>query len=74
MLPRLARLEIGRKRLAARLHRLGDVHRERFGVEGVRSLGFSVDVAHIKDTTASFRVRHRVDWRHARWVNPVALR
>src|SRR6185312_15603979 len=59
--PALARLQIGRERLAARLHRLGDVHREGFGVEGLRSLGFGVDVAHIRDTIASFRVRHRVD-------------
>ena len=57
----LARLEIGRERLAARLHRLGDVHGEGFGVEGLRSLGFGGDVTHIRDTIASFRVRHRVD-------------
>ena len=43
--PAFARLEIGRERLAARLHRLGDVHGEGFGVEGLRSLGFCVDVS-----------------------------
>ena len=59
--PVLARLEIGRERLATRLHRFRDVHGEGFGVEGLRSLGFGVDVTHIKDTIASFRVRHRVD-------------
>ena len=32
-LPRPARLELGRKRLAAALHRARDVHRKRFGVE-----------------------------------------
>ena len=57
----LARLQIGRERLAARLHRLGDVHGEGFSVEGFRSLGFGVDVAHIRDTIASFWVRHRAD-------------
>ena len=59
--PVLARLEIGRERLAARLHRFRDVHGEDLGVEGLRTQGFGVDVTHIKDTIASFRVRHRVD-------------
>ena len=55
----LARLQIGRQRLAAALHRLREVHREGFGVELFRGLGFGGDVTHVGDTIGSFRVRHR---------------
>jgi hypothetical protein len=40
------RLQIGSKRLAAFLHRFGDVHREGFGVEFRSVLGFCGDVRH----------------------------
>ena len=41
-----SRLQIGCKRLAAFLHRFGDVHGESFGVEFRRVLGFCGDVRH----------------------------
>ena len=44
----LARLEIGRERLAAALHRLRKVHCESFGIEFLRSRGFGNDVAHVR--------------------------
>ena len=65
VVPHLAiggRLEVGRKRLAAGLHRLRDVHGKGFGVERFRSLGFGVNFSHVGDIITSFRVRHRVDW------------
>jgi hypothetical protein len=55
----LARFQIGRQRLAAALERLGEVHRESFGVEFPRRLIFNCHVIHGKDTTDSFRCRHR---------------
>ncbi len=59
----LARLEIGRQRLAAALHRPRDVHRECFGVKIFRRLGFGANIDHGGDTITSFRVRHRADRR-----------
>ena len=44
----LARLEIGRERLAAALHRLREVHREGFGIEFFRDLGFGADFTHAR--------------------------
>ena len=45
----LARLEIGCERLAAALHGPREVHREGFGVELLRNLGFGRNVAHIRN-------------------------
>ncbi len=55
----LARLQIGRQRLAAGFQCPGDVHREGFSVEFLRGLGFDTHVGHIRHTIASFCPRHR---------------
>src|SRR5207247_4916442 len=55
----LARLEVGCERLAAALHGPREVHREGFGVELFRNLGFGRNVAHIRNTIGSFQVSHR---------------
>ena len=65
----LARFQIGGERLAARLHRPREVHREGFGVELLCGLGFDRDVSHAGNTIGSFPVRHRVDRRCGFEVN-----
>jgi hypothetical protein len=51
----VARLEIGRKRLAAALHGPRKIHREGFRVEGFCSSGFGWDVAHNWTLQSHFR-------------------
>ena len=69
----VARLEIGRERLAAALHRLRKIHRERFRIERFCRLGFGCDVAHGLDTTESFQVRHGDDrgWHGSQLIRTV---
>ncbi|MBA7676254.1 hypothetical protein ES703_84495 [subsurface metagenome] len=49
----LARLQIGRERLARTFHRACDVHGERFGVEFGLGLVFGLDVAHVANLQIS---------------------